>query len=252
MAMQLLRGALSLLKWGLCAVGVVALIFTALIATPLQRPAELRSISDSATPSRERKRVNFRISSTYTRYRLAPSASSPVSIAASHLLAPAKRDDMRRPTSIRIDTSRLRSVRYSRTVSVPRRAVAPAFRHENILGLVPVFYECADAQARAWRAKAETDNVRKQAEANVAKAHKYAVERFALESVSVSPGTFDRTAILERCPASRATATISTGPSAISGTSLSNRRRRKSGCVRDMMTCGPLAERSTVSTTART
>lgn len=45
--MQLLRGALSLLKWGLCAVGAVALLFAALIATPLQRPAELRSVSDS-------------------------------------------------------------------------------------------------------------------------------------------------------------------------------------------------------------
>lgn len=47
MAMRLLRGALGLLKWGLCAVGAVALIFTALIATPLQRPAEMRSVSDS-------------------------------------------------------------------------------------------------------------------------------------------------------------------------------------------------------------
>ncbi|WFU80114.1 alpha/beta fold hydrolase [Bradyrhizobium sp. CIAT3101] len=47
MAKQLLRGALGLLKWGLCAVGAVALIFTALIATPLQRPPELRSVSDS-------------------------------------------------------------------------------------------------------------------------------------------------------------------------------------------------------------
>lgn len=48
MAMQLLRGALSLLKWGLCAVGAVALLLTALIATPLQRPSEMRSVSDSA------------------------------------------------------------------------------------------------------------------------------------------------------------------------------------------------------------
>ncbi|MCP3447560.1 alpha/beta hydrolase [Bradyrhizobium sp. CCGUVB14] len=47
MAMRLLRGALDLLKWGLCAVGAVALILTALIATPLQRPPELRSVSDS-------------------------------------------------------------------------------------------------------------------------------------------------------------------------------------------------------------
>ena len=47
MAMRLLRGALGLLKWGLCAVGAVALIFTALIATPLQRPPEMRSVSES-------------------------------------------------------------------------------------------------------------------------------------------------------------------------------------------------------------
>src|SRR3954454_4704493 len=48
MAMRLLRGSLSLLKWGLCAVGAVALLLTALIATPLERPAEMRSVSDSA------------------------------------------------------------------------------------------------------------------------------------------------------------------------------------------------------------
>ncbi|MDH6261200.1 alpha/beta hydrolase [Bradyrhizobium sp. BR13661] len=47
MAMRLLKGALGLLKWGLCAVGAVALIFTALIATPLQRPPEMRSVSES-------------------------------------------------------------------------------------------------------------------------------------------------------------------------------------------------------------
>jgi alpha-beta hydrolase superfamily lysophospholipase len=48
MAMQLLRGALGVLKWGLCGVGAVALLLTALIATPLERPAEMRSVSDSA------------------------------------------------------------------------------------------------------------------------------------------------------------------------------------------------------------
>lgn len=47
MAMRLLRGALGLLKWGLCAVGAVALIFLGLIATPLERPAEMRSVSES-------------------------------------------------------------------------------------------------------------------------------------------------------------------------------------------------------------
>lgn len=46
--MQLLRGVLGLLKWGLCAVGAVALLLTALIATPLERPVEMRSVSDSA------------------------------------------------------------------------------------------------------------------------------------------------------------------------------------------------------------
>jgi alpha-beta hydrolase superfamily lysophospholipase len=47
MAIRLLRGAVSLLKWGLYAVGAVALLFAALIATPLERPPELRSVSDS-------------------------------------------------------------------------------------------------------------------------------------------------------------------------------------------------------------
>jgi cytochrome P450 len=32
-----------------------------------------------------------------------------------------------------------------------RRAVAPAFRHENLLALVPTFAKCAEAQAAAWR-----------------------------------------------------------------------------------------------------
>jgi len=35
-----------------------------------------------------------------------------------------------------------------------RRAVAPAFRHENILALVPTFAQCAKAQAEEWRARA--------------------------------------------------------------------------------------------------
>jgi cytochrome P450 len=33
-----------------------------------------------------------------------------------------------------------------------RRALAPAFRHENMLALVPTFAQCAAAQADAWRA----------------------------------------------------------------------------------------------------
>jgi pimeloyl-ACP methyl ester carboxylesterase len=48
MAIRLLGGVLSGLKWALCAVGGVALILAAMIATPLQRPPELRSVSDSA------------------------------------------------------------------------------------------------------------------------------------------------------------------------------------------------------------
>ena len=48
MAIRLLRGVLSGLKWALCAVGAVALILVAMIATPLERPPEMRSVSDSA------------------------------------------------------------------------------------------------------------------------------------------------------------------------------------------------------------
>src|SRR5215831_14046865 len=47
MAIRLLRGVLNLLKWGLCAVGALALTFVALIATPLERPPEMRSVSES-------------------------------------------------------------------------------------------------------------------------------------------------------------------------------------------------------------
>ncbi|QGM97122.1 cytochrome P450 [Methylocystis parvus] len=32
-----------------------------------------------------------------------------------------------------------------------RRALAPAFRHENLLALVPIFAKCAKAQCAAWR-----------------------------------------------------------------------------------------------------
>jgi alpha-beta hydrolase superfamily lysophospholipase len=45
MLKTLLRGSLSVLKWLLCAVGAVALLVTALVATPLVAPPELRSIS---------------------------------------------------------------------------------------------------------------------------------------------------------------------------------------------------------------
>lgn len=48
MAIRLLRGMFNGLKWALCAVGAGALILTAMIATPLQRPPEMRSVSDSS------------------------------------------------------------------------------------------------------------------------------------------------------------------------------------------------------------
>src|SRR5216683_7119823 len=47
MAMKLIRGALNLSKWALCAVGAVALLLAALVATPLARPPEMRSVSES-------------------------------------------------------------------------------------------------------------------------------------------------------------------------------------------------------------
>ena len=50
--------------------------------------------------------------------------------------------------------------------------------------------------------------------------------------LGLTPDTVDRTAILERCPASRATATISTDPSTSSGTSRANSLRTRLGWVR--------------------
>jgi cytochrome P450 len=37
-----------------------------------------------------------------------------------------------------------------------RRAAAPAFRHDNLLALVPTFSQCARAQASAWRNSPDT------------------------------------------------------------------------------------------------
>lgn len=48
MVIRLLRGVLTGVKWALCAVGGVALILTAMIATPLERPPEMKSVSDSS------------------------------------------------------------------------------------------------------------------------------------------------------------------------------------------------------------
>jgi alpha-beta hydrolase superfamily lysophospholipase len=45
MSKVLIRRSFSALRWVLCAVGAAALLLTALVATPLQRPPELRSLS---------------------------------------------------------------------------------------------------------------------------------------------------------------------------------------------------------------
>ena len=63
-----------------------------------------------------------------------------------------------------------------------------------------------------------------------------------------SPATLLRTAILVRCPASRARDTISTDPSATSGTSWANSPRTRSGWVRDTVTTGPRCPRLTEMT----
>ena len=64
----------------------------------------------------------------------------------------------------------------------------------------------------------------------------------------LTPGTVDRTAILVRCPASRATATISTDPSTSSGTSSANSLRTRFGCVRESVICVPRGPRVTPTT----
>ena len=45
---RLVRGGFSAVKWALCAVGAAALLLAAMVATPLQRPPHLTSISDTA------------------------------------------------------------------------------------------------------------------------------------------------------------------------------------------------------------
>jgi alpha-beta hydrolase superfamily lysophospholipase len=48
MSKLLIRGSFSALKWLLCGVGVVAVLFTALIAAPLTQPPPLASVSETA------------------------------------------------------------------------------------------------------------------------------------------------------------------------------------------------------------
>ena len=48
MLKQLIVGGFSALRWALFAVGAVALLLAALVATPIARPPELMSISTTA------------------------------------------------------------------------------------------------------------------------------------------------------------------------------------------------------------
>jgi len=66
--------------------------------------------------------------------------------------------------------------------------------------------------------------------------------------LALNPGTADRTAILVLWPASRASAAISTVPSATSGTSRANSRRTRLGWERESVIDGPLAPRETSRT----
>jgi len=65
-------------------------------------------------------------------------------------------------------------------------AVEPGGIEDDIAAqLIRAEAEAAELKDAFLRAKAETENVRKQAEANVAKAYKYAVERFAEDLLPV-------------------------------------------------------------------
>lgn len=83
---RLVRRGLSVVKWSLCAVGVAALLLTAMVATPLQRPPHLTSISDTARavdrstmPALERFQAR---DGTTLAYRHYPARSTPAGRAA--------------------------------------------------------------------------------------------------------------------------------------------------------------------------
>ena len=63
--------------------------------------------------------------------------------------------------------------------------VEPGGADDIAAQLIKAEAEVAELKDAFLRAKAETENVRKQAEVNIAKAHKYAVERFALDMLPV-------------------------------------------------------------------
>ena len=70
------------------------------------------------------------------------------------------------------------------------------------------------------------------------------------EPLALGPATVVRTAIFVRWPDSRASAAISTRPSAISGTSRANSLRTSPGCERDSPICGPRRPLRTLSDVA--
>src|SRR5260370_30173308 len=59
----LLRTSFGVLKWTLCGVGVLALLLTAMIATPLKNPPELHSLSAG------RKNVDYSTLPTVERFQ---------------------------------------------------------------------------------------------------------------------------------------------------------------------------------------
>jgi molecular chaperone GrpE len=77
----------------------------------------------------------------------------------------------------------------ARAPAEPADVVAEGGRTEPAAHLAQLLKEAEDEAAQlkdAWlRAKAETDNVRKQAQNDIAKAHKYAIEKFAQELLNV-------------------------------------------------------------------
>jgi cytochrome P450 len=72
-----------------------------------------------------------------------------------------------------------------------RRAAAPAFRHENLLALVPTFARCAQAQVDAWRGGRDDRTV------DVAPAMSQVTFSVILEAVLGGVGTLDRKRFLE-------------------------------------------------------
>ena len=87
MSKWLIRMPLRALTWALCGIGAVALLLTALVATPVVRPAELRSISQargtvdfSALPVIERFQARDGTALGFRHYPAGPPATGRVAI----------------------------------------------------------------------------------------------------------------------------------------------------------------------------